>query len=102
MSPLWIAILLVAMVSFAIKAAGPALLGNRPLPPRAATVIALFAPALLASLVLTDFAGPGWSEADWTIAAGLSGAGIAYLCRVPVLVCVAIAVLTTALLRAAV
>lgn len=102
MSPLWIAILLVALVSFTIKAAGPALLGNRPLPPRAATVIALFAPALLAGLVLTDFAGPGWSEADWTIAAGLSSAGIAYLCRVPVLACVALAVLTTALLRTAV
>jgi hypothetical protein len=102
MSPLWIGILLVALVSFTIKAAGPALLGNRPLPPRAASVIALFAPALLAGLVLTDFAGPGWTEADWTIATGLSAAGIAYLCRVPVLFCVAIAVLTTALLRSVV
>lgn len=101
MSPLWIAILLVALVSFAIKAAGPAVLGSRPLPPRAANVIALFAPALLAGLVLTDFAGPGWSEADWTVAAGLSAAGIGYLCRVPVLACVAVAVLTTALLRSA-
>jgi branched-subunit amino acid transport protein len=102
MSSLWIAILLVALVSFTIKAAGPALLGNRPLPPRAASVIALFAPALLAGLVLTDFAGAGWSEADWTIAAGLSAAAIAYLCRVHVLVCVTIAVLTTALLRSVV
>jgi hypothetical protein len=93
------AILLVALVSFTIKAAGPALLGNRPLPPRAAGVIALFAPALLAGLVVTDFAGPGWTHADWTIAAGLSVAGIAYLCRAHVLVCVAAAVLVTALLR---
>lgn len=102
MSPLWTGILLVALVSFTIKAAGPVLLGDRQLPPRAAGVIALFAPALLAGLVVTDFAGPGWTEADWTIAAGLSVAAIAYLCRAPVLVSVALAVLTTALLRLAV
>lgn len=99
MSPLWMAILLVALVSFSIKAAGPALLGNRPLPPRAAAVIALFAPALLAGLIVTDFAGPGWTEADWTIAAGLSAGVITYLCRAPLLVCVGAAVLVTALLR---
>ncbi|ONI75200.1 branched-chain amino acid ABC transporter [Actinosynnema sp. ALI-1.44] len=100
MSPLWIAILLVAAVSFTIKAAGPALLGNRPLPVRAAAVIALIAPALLAGIVVTDFAGPSWTEADWTVAAGLSAAAITYLFRAPVLVCVAAAVAATALLRA--
>ncbi|CAM3309486.1 AzlD domain-containing protein [Kibdelosporangium persicum] len=99
MSTLWIAILLVALVSFAIKAAGPALVGGRRLPPRAAGVIALLAPALLAGLVLTDFAGPGWTKADWTVAAGLSVAGISYLLRAPMLVCVALAALATALLR---
>ncbi|MFC0111415.1 AzlD domain-containing protein [Kibdelosporangium aridum] len=99
MSSLWIAIVLVALVSFTLKAAGPALLGNRPLPARAAAVIALFAPALLAGLIVTDFAGPGWSEADWTIAAGLSSAVVAYLCRAPALVSVAVAVAVTALLR---
>jgi branched-subunit amino acid transport protein len=100
MSSLWTAILLVALVSFALKAAGPALLGNRPLPPRTATMIALFAPALLAGLIVTDFAGPSWSEADWTLAAGLTAATIAYLCRAPVLASVAIALAVTALLRA--
>ncbi|MEU4393813.1 AzlD domain-containing protein [Kribbella sp. NPDC023855] len=100
MSSLWTAILLVALVSFVLKAAGPALLGNRPLPVRAAAVIALFAPALLAGLIVTDFAGPGWSEADWTLAAGLAAATVAYLCRAPVLVSVAIALAVTAVLRA--
>jgi branched-subunit amino acid transport protein len=101
MSPLWIGILLVALVSFTIKAAGPALMGDRPLPVRMTAVIALFAPALLAGLVVTDFAGPGWSEADWTLAAGLGVAAVAYLFRAPVLVSVVVAVLATALLRAA-
>nr|WP_042193634.1 AzlD domain-containing protein [Kibdelosporangium sp. MJ126-NF4]CEL20812.1 hypothetical protein [Kibdelosporangium sp. MJ126-NF4]CTQ98383.1 hypothetical protein [Kibdelosporangium sp. MJ126-NF4] len=99
MSSLWIAIVLVAVVSFSIKALGPALLGDRPLPTRIAAVIALFAPALLAGIVVTDFAGPAWSEADWTIAAGLSGAAIGYLLRAPALACVAVAVVITALLR---
>lgn len=100
MNSLWTAILLVALVSFVLKAAGPALLGNRPLPPRAATMIALFAPALLAGLIVTDFAGPNWSEADWTLAAGLAAATIAYLRRAPVLASVAIALAVTAILRA--
>jgi uncharacterized membrane protein len=102
MSPLWTGILLVALVSFTLKAAGPALLGDRPVPPRAAAVIALFAPALLTGLVVTDFAGPGWTGADWTIGAGLAVAAIAYLCRAPVLVSVLLAVLATAVLRFAV
>jgi len=100
MNSLWAAILLVALVSFALKAAGPALLGNRPLPARTTTVIALFAPALLAGLIVTDFAGPNWTEADWTLAAGLATATIAYLCRAPVLLSVALALATTATLRA--
>ncbi|MCE7010876.1 AzlD domain-containing protein [Kibdelosporangium philippinense] len=100
MSSVWTAILLVALINFAIKAAGPALLGDRPLPARAAAVIALFAPALLAGLVVTDVAGPSWTEADWTVAAGLSTAAIVYLCRAPVLVSVAVAIVVTALLRA--
>jgi branched-subunit amino acid transport protein len=99
MSPLWIAILLVALVSFVIKAAGPALLGERPLPNRVTAVIALVAPALLAGLVITDLAGPAWTEADWTLAAGLGVAATAYLFRVPALASVAIAVVATALLR---
>ena len=62
-------------------------------------MIALFAPALLAGLIVTDFAGPKWSEADWTLAAGLA-ATIAYLRRAPVLASVAIALAVTATLRA--
>ncbi|MET0136473.1 MAG: AzlD domain-containing protein [Kibdelosporangium sp.] len=102
MSPLWISILLVALVSFVIKAAGPALLGERTLPVKATAVIALVAPALLTGLVVTDFAGPNWTEADWTLAVGMGVAGGAYLCRLPTLVAVLIAVVATALLRAVV
>src|SRR5215216_3100727 len=50
---LWITIVAVALASAAIKAAGPMLVGGRDLPPRAAAIVALLAPALLAALVVT-------------------------------------------------
>jgi branched chain amino acid efflux pump len=98
-STLWVAILLVAAVSVGIKAAGPALLGDRQLPAWTAGVIAALAPALLTGLVLTDVAGPGWSALDWRLGAGLGAAGGLYLARVPMLPAIAAAVVITAGLR---
>ena len=50
----WAVIAALAVGTFAIKAAGPAVLGQRPLPVRLAGVIALLAPALLAGLVIFE------------------------------------------------
>ncbi|ALO06596.1 Branched-chain amino acid transport [Streptomyces venezuelae] len=47
---LWTAIGAIALISFAFKAIGPAVLGGRELPVRARSVMVLWAPALLASL----------------------------------------------------
>ncbi|QFU87786.1 AzlD domain-containing protein [Amycolatopsis sp. YIM 10] len=99
MSTLWVSILLVAAVSVAIKAAGPALLGDRELPPWAAAVIAALAPALLAGLVITDVAGPAWGDFDWRLCAGLGVAAGAYAFRLPALPSIALAVVVTAGLR---
>ena len=52
MSAVWLTIILVAVASATIKAAGPLLLGDRQLGPRATAVIALLGPALLTALVL--------------------------------------------------
>jgi hypothetical protein len=57
MTTLWVAIIAVALASATIKAAGPVLVGGRELPPRAVSVIALLAPALLAALVVTETFG---------------------------------------------
>jgi len=102
MSTLWATMLVVAAVSVAIKAAGPALLGDRELPRWATGVIAALAPALLTGLVLTDVAGPGWSTFDWRLCAGLGVAGGAYLLRAHILVAIALGVVVTAVLRAVV
>ncbi|GAB2750651.1 AzlD domain-containing protein [Amycolatopsis magusensis] len=99
MSELWVSILLVAAVSVGIKAAGPALLGDRELPPWASAVIAALAPALLAGLVVTDVTGQGWSALDWRLCAGLGVAGGAYLLKLPALPSITLAVVVTAGLR---
>jgi hypothetical protein len=65
---IWTCVALTALASFAIKATGPAILGNRLLPSRAAGVIALLAPALLAGLVISDILGPNWSSANGPLA----------------------------------
>ena len=54
MTTVWLTIAAVAVASAAIKAAGPVLIGGRPLPALAGRVIALLAPALLAALVVTS------------------------------------------------
>jgi branched-subunit amino acid transport protein len=100
MTTLWIAIVGVALASAAIKAAGPVLVGGRELPPRAITVIALLAPALLAALVVTDTFGENRHLALDERAIGVAVAGVALALRAPVLLAIALAALTTALLRA--
>jgi hypothetical protein len=81
----WAVIALLAVGTFAIKAAGPALLGGRPLPERLNGVIALLAPALLAGLVITEsFTGarPEQLVID-ARAAGLLAAAVALWLRAP-------------------
>jgi hypothetical protein len=94
----WVTIALVAVASAALKAAGPLLLGDRRLGPRH-PVIALLAPALLTALVLVDTVTTGQRLVVDARLAGVVAAGIALLLRAPVLLVLAVAVATTALLR---
>ncbi|WP_433545116.1 AzlD domain-containing protein [Streptomyces sp. CA-294286] len=98
---LWAAVAAVALISFAFKAVGPAVLAGRELPARARTVIALLAPVLLAAFVVVGIAGPGWSGLDVAVIAGLGAVVVLRLCRVPLLAALVGAVLVTALVRAA-
>jgi len=72
---LWVAIGVLAVINFAIKAAGPALLGDRPLPPRVSLVVQSLAPALLAGLLIVALLGQGWREFDWRLLPGLTVIG---------------------------
>jgi hypothetical protein len=97
---IWICVALTAIASFAIKATGPAILGNRPLPSRARGVIALLAPALLAGLVISDVLGPHWSSASAPLALGVVTAATTRTTGLPTPACVIAAVMVTAVARA--
>ena len=100
MTALWVTIVAVALASAAIKAAGPVLVGGRELPPRAVAVIALLAPALLSALVITETFGEDGHLVLDERAVGVAVAAAALALRAPVLLAVALAAVTTALVRA--
>lgn len=100
MTAAWIVVAAVGAATVAIKAAGPLLLGGRPLPPRVLAVVRLLAPALLAALVVTQTV----VSADRLVMdARLIGVGVAagaLVLRAPLLVVVVLAAASTALVRA--
>lgn len=91
MSDAWVIVLAVGVGTIAIKAAGPVLLGGRPLPDRVRRVVALLAPALLAALVATAALGSGQHLVLDARIIGLGAAALAILLRAPILVVVIVA-----------
>jgi branched-subunit amino acid transport protein len=97
---LWITIVVVALVSAAIRAFGPILVGGHELSPSANAVIALLVPALLTALVVTQTFGEDGRLVLDEKAIGVAVAAVALALRAPVLLAVVLAVVTTALVRA--
>lgn len=100
MTALWITIVVVALLSAAIRAFGPVLVGGRELPPRAGSVIALLVPSLLTALVVTQTFGEDGRLVVDEKAIGVAVGAVALALRAPVLLAVALAVVATALARA--
>ena len=101
MTETWITIAGLTVGTVAIKAFGPVTAGGRDLPPRAAAVIALVAPALLAALVVTLTLGA--ERSGLTLDArvvGLLGAGAALAARLPLLAVMSVAAIAAATVRA--
>jgi branched-subunit amino acid transport protein len=99
-STTWILIGACAVITAAIKAAGPVALGGRELPPWFSSIVAMMAPALFAALVVTQALADG---DDWAVGADTAGVGLAGLAAwrgASVIVVVAIAASVTAGLRA--
>jgi branched-subunit amino acid transport protein len=97
---IWLLIAGCAVVTAAIKAAGPIALGGRDLPERFNAVIAMMAPALLAALVVTAALA---DEDRWAIGADTAGvavAGVLLWRGANVIVGVLVAMVVTAGLRA--
>ena len=99
MTAVWTTIGVLTVVSAAIKATGPVLVGGRELPGWAARIIALLAPALLAALVVVDTFADGKALVLDARAAGLAAAGISVALRAPIIVVILVAAAVTALVR---
>jgi branched-subunit amino acid transport protein len=90
-----------AATTCSLRAAGPAVVGSRPLPPRLARLIELVAPALLAALIVWQvFAHDRELVVDARVA-GLAAAAAATLARLPIPLVLVASATTTALTRLA-
>ena len=96
----WAMIAGLAITTFIIRAIGPLALGGRDLPRVLARVVPMLAPAIIAALIAVDtFGGPGESLTVDARAAGFCAAALALVLRAPILVVVAFAAATTAVVR---
>ena len=89
-----------ALITAAIKGAGPVALGGRELPDWFSSIVAMMGPALFAALVVTQALADGQ---DWAVGADTAGvalAGVAAWRGASVISVVFIAAVVTALLRA--
>jgi branched-subunit amino acid transport protein len=89
-----------AIVTAAIKAAGPIVLGGRELPPQLLGVISLLAPALLAALVVTQTLADGKELAVGDQTVGVIAGGLVAWKTGSIIGCVVVAAMVTAALRA--
>lgn len=89
-----------AVITFAIKAAGPIALGGRELPGWFTGVVVLLAPALLAALIVTQALADGQRLAVGADTAGVLAGGLVAWRMGSVIGCVLVAAAVTAGLRA--
>jgi len=98
---LWVLIAAMAVTTALIKAAGPVVLGGRPLPARLNAVVVLMPAPLLAALVVTSALADGPRLAVDSSTAGVAVAAVLLWRRAPLLLAVVTAAVVTALLRVA-
>lgn len=97
---LWVVVIGCAIVTALIKSFGPVTIGGRELPAWSAGVIGLMAPALLSALVVVSALTDGRSIAVGPQTAGVAAAAVVLWRGANVLVCVVVAVVVTAGVRA--
>ncbi|MEA2158931.1 MAG: hypothetical protein QOD66_1311 [Solirubrobacteraceae bacterium] len=101
MSTAWVAIGGLTVATVVVKGAAPLLLGGRQLPPRVLGVVAMFASALLAALVVVETVTDGRAIRPDARLVGLAAAGaVLARRRDAMLPAVVVAAAATALTRA--
>ena len=96
----WAALLALAAGGYALKAAGPLLVGDREPSPRTARVLALLAVPLLAALIVTQTVADGQRLVVDARVPALAAAAVCVWRRAPFLVTVIVAAAVAAGLRA--
>lgn len=99
MSDATIVLIVLAIGTYALKAAGPLVLGDRELPAPLRQSVDLLPAALLAALVVVSTVGDGQSIVIDARLAGLAVAALALARRAPFVVVVILASAATALVR---
>jgi len=99
MSDATVVLILVALGTYALKAAGPLVLGQSELPPWLTRVTDLMPACLIAALVVTSGVGGADGIVIDARLVGLAAAGIALYRRAPFVVVVLLACVATALAR---
>lgn len=99
MSDATIVLIVMTVGTFALKSAGPLVLGDRALPARVQQVIDLLPAALLAALAIVSTVGDGREIVIDARLAGLIVAGLALWRRAPFVVVIVLASTATALVR---
>jgi branched-subunit amino acid transport protein len=99
MNAAWAAVLVVGAATIALKASGPVILRGRELPARAAGMIELLAPVMLAALVVTNTFGADHKLVLDPRAAGLAAAAVPVALKAPLLVTIFVAAATAAVVR---
>src|SRR5205823_13591424 len=98
-SAVWISVIAVGAATVGLKAVGPVLLGQRPLPPWLAGPVALLAPAVLAAFVVTEAVGGDRAIVADARLVGVGAGSIAIALRAPILAVVVVAAAAAAVAR---
>lgn len=99
MSDATIVLIVMTIGTFALKSAGPLVLGDRPLPVRVQQIVDLLPAALLAALAVVSTVGDGRAIVVDARLAGLVVAGLLLWRRLPFVVVIVAASAATALVR---
>jgi branched-subunit amino acid transport protein len=94
-----VVVLVVGALTILSKAAGPVFIGRRPLPPRLVALVDVLAPAMLASLVVTQAVGGDRELVFDERLLGLMAAVVAIRLRAPLLAVLVAAAATAAVVR---
>lgn len=100
MNPVWLAVVLIAAATVALKALGPVLLGGRQLSGPIGRVVDLLGPVVLAALIAVQTFGAGQDLVVDARVPGLAAAALSVWLRAPLLLTVVVAAGVTALVRA--